>query len=131
MPKFIKGNAGRKPPEPATGHDVVDALLEGQMPAIQPLAKAVDALICAAIPDARFAVTRAHAYYGLPELGWVIELAAYHKSVNVLFLGGADFDDPPPLGEVDRTRYIKLTDIARVPSLQHWITEATRTPGWR
>ena len=68
---------------------------------------------------------------GLPDLGWIIELAAYHVSVNVLFLGGADFDDPPPLGNVDRTRYIKLTDIDEVPTLQGWIEEAARTPGWQ
>lgn len=131
MPKFIKGNAGRKPPEPAANHDDIDALLEGQMPTIQPLAKAVDELICATIPDLQFVVKRAHAYYGLPDLGWIIEVAAYHVSVNVLFLGGADFEVPPPLGNVDRTRYIKLTDLDEVPSLRGWITEAGRTPGWQ
>lgn len=71
-------------------------------------------------------------YYGLPELGWIIELAAYDVSVNVLFLGGADFDPPPPLGTTDRTRYFKVTTLeeARRPELRRWIEEASRTPGW-
>jgi hypothetical protein len=71
-------------------------------------------------------------YYGLPELGWIIELAAYDVSVNVVFLGGADFDSPPPLGTTDRTRYIKVTTLeeARRPELHKWIEEASRTPGW-
>jgi hypothetical protein len=72
-------------------------------------------------------------YYGLPELGWVIELAAYDVSVNVVFLGGADFDRPPPLGTADRTRYIKLTSVEEVdrPELNDWIEQAGRTPGWQ
>jgi hypothetical protein len=31
--------------------------------------------------------------------------------VNVVFLGGADFDDPPPLGTSDRSRYIKVKTL--------------------
>jgi hypothetical protein len=50
-------------------------------------------------------------YYGLPGLGWIIEIAAYDVSVNVVFLGGADFESPPPLGTTDRTRYIKVTSL--------------------
>ena len=53
-------------------------------------------------------------------------------SVNVVFLGGADFDQPPPLGTTDRTRYVKVTDLAQVqrPELHGWIEQAGRTPGW-
>lgn len=71
-------------------------------------------------------------YYGLPELGWIIELAAYDVSANVVFLGGADFDSPPPLGTTDRTRYVKVTTIdeAQQPELRQWIEQAARTPGW-
>jgi hypothetical protein len=36
--------------------------------------------------------------------GWIIELAAYDVSVNVVFLGGADFYSPPPLGTTGRNR---------------------------
>ena len=72
-------------------------------------------------------------YYGLPQLGWVIEIAAYDVSVNVVFLGGADFDRPPPLGTTDRTRYVKVTTVeeAQRPELRAWIEEAGRTLGWR
>src|SRR5207302_6424149 len=68
----------------------------------------------------------------IPELGWIIEMAAYDVSVNVVFLGGADFESPPPLGTTDRTRYIKVTSLeeAQRPELQKWIEQAGRTPGW-
>jgi hypothetical protein len=52
--------------------------------------------------------------------------------VNVVFLGGADFASPPPLGSTDRTRYVKVTTLeeAQRAELQRWIEEASRTPGW-
>jgi len=53
------------------------------------------------------------AFYGLPEHGWIIELAPYDVSVNVLFLGGADLDPPPPFGTTGRTRYVKVTSWNR------------------
>jgi hypothetical protein len=60
-------------------------------------------------------------------------MAAYDVSVNVVFLGGTDFDNPPPLGTTDRTRYCKVTtlDEAERPELHKWIEEASRVPGWR
>jgi hypothetical protein len=83
------------------------------------------------VTSVRYAVKWKRAYYGLPELGWIIEIAAYDVSVNVL-LGGAGFEWPPPLGTADRTRYIKVTSLeeAERPQLQKWIEQAGRTPGW-
>jgi hypothetical protein len=132
MPKVIKGNAGRKPPEPSASHSDIDEWCRRLMPDLQPIVKRLDKLIRAIVPSLDYTVNRKRAYYGLPELGWIIELAAYDVSVNVLFLGGADFESPPPLGSVDRTRYIKVTSLeeARRPELQKWIEQAGRTPGW-
>ena len=102
------------------------------MPDLQPIVKVLDELIRATVPDLDFAVKFKRAYYGLPDLGWIIEIAAYDVSVNVVFLGGADFKSPPPLGTTDRTRYIKVTSLeeAQRPELQEWIAQAGRTPGW-
>ena len=60
-------------------------------------------------------------------------MAAYDVSVNVVFLGGADFESPPPFGTTDRTRYVKVTRVEEVqgPELCEWIEQAGRTPGWR
>lgn len=133
MQKAIKGNATRKPPEPAANHSDVDAWCRGQMPQLQPTVKRLDDLIRATISGLQYAVKWKRPYYGLPGLGWIIELAAYDVSVNVVFLGGADFAYPPPLGVTDRTRYVKVTAIEEVerPELRKWIEEAGRTPGWK
>ena len=132
MPKAIKGRAGRTPPEPSTNHAGIEEWIPRQVPFLQPILEELDKSIRATIPGLHYAVKWKRPYYGLPELGWIIELAAYDVSVNVVFLGGADFDDPPSLGTVDRTRYVKVTSLedARRPELQQWIEEASRRPGW-
>lgn len=102
------------------------------MPDLQPIVQQLDKSIRAAVPGLHFAVKWKRAYYGLPKFGWIIEIAAYDVSVNVVFLGGADLKPPPPLGTVDRTRYVKVTslDEAQRPELEKWMKQAGRTPGW-
>ncbi len=132
MPKEIKGNASRRPPEPSASHAGIDEWLGRQVPHLQPILASLDETIRATIPGLHYAVKWKRPYYGLPDLGWVIELAAYDVSANVVFFGGADFDSPPPLGTTDRTRYVKVTSLDETerPELRTWIEEAGRTPGW-
>ncbi len=132
MPKAIKGNTGRKPPEPSANHSDVDDWCRRLMPDLQPIVARLDESIRATVPGLEYAVKWKRAYYGRPELGWIIEIAAYDVSVNVVFLGGADFASPPPLGTTDRTRYFKVTSLeeAERPELHEWIEQAGRTPGW-
>ena len=132
MPKEIKGYASRKPPESSANHSAIDEWVQRQVPHLQPIVQALDDLIRRTIPDLRYAVKWKRPYYGLPGIGWIIELAAYDVSVNVVFLGGADLDPPPPLGTTGRTRYIKLTTLEELqqPELHTWIKQAGRTPGW-
>ena len=131
--KTLKTRAARKAPEATGSHAAIEDWMRRVMPDLQPIVKRLDELICQTIPGLQYAVKWKRPYYGLPGLGWIIELAAYDVSVNVVFFGGADFDDPPPLGTSDRTRYFKVTTLQEVqrPELQQWIEEASRTPGWR
>jgi hypothetical protein len=102
------------------------------MPDLQPIVKRLDESIRATVSGLSYAVKWKRAYYGLPGAGWIIEIAAYDVSVNVVFLGGADFESPPPFGTTARTRYVKVTSLeeAQRPELQKWIEQAGRTPGW-
>ena len=103
------------------------------MPDLKPIVKNLDQMIRNTIPGLQYAIKWKKAYYGLPEQGWIIEMVAYDVSVNVVFLGGADFDSPPPLGDTDRSRYIKLTtpDEADNPEMGKWLEEAASVPGWK
>ena len=111
MPKEIKGNPRRTPPEPAPGHSDIDEWFRRLMPHLQPIVRGLTSRSPRKVPGLHYAVKFKRAFYGLPGLGWIIEIAAYDVSVNVVFLGGADFDRPPPLGAVGRTRYVKVTSL--------------------
>jgi hypothetical protein len=133
MQKGRKPLDSRTPPEPSESHAEIDAWMARRvMPDLQPIVRALDATIRESDPELRYAIKWKRAYYGLPELGWIIELAPYDVSVNIVFLGGADFDDPPPLGTTDRSRYVKVKtlDEAHAPEMRGWIEEAGRVPGW-
>jgi hypothetical protein len=133
MAKSPKPGTTRKPPEPTDSPAEIEAWMRTVMPELQPIVRRLDELIRETIPGLRYALKWKKAYYEAPALGWVIEVVAYDVSVNVVFLGGADFDAPPPLGDSDRSRYIKvrtLEDVER-PEMRTWIEQAGRVSGWR
>ena len=133
MPKTRKPNTTRKPPEPSDSHAEIEDWIRRVMPDLHPIVKRVDEMVREAIDGLQYAVKWKKAYYWLPELGWVIEMVAYDVSVNVVFLGGADFDPPPPLGDTDRSRYVKVTTLEETqePEMHKWIEQAGRVPGWK
>ena len=133
MPKSLKPYTTRRPPVPSDSHTDIKDLTRRVMPDLHPVVERLDELVRATIPGLHYAVKGGRAYYGLPELGWIIEMAPYAVSVNVSFFGGADFDPRPPLGTRDRSRYIKLTTLeeAQGPEIHEWIEQAARVPGWR
>ena len=133
MAKQRKSGSARKPPVPSESHAEIEDWIRRVMPDLNPIVKRLDESIRETLDGLRYAVKWKKAYYGLPELGWVIEMVAYDVSVNVVFLGGADFDPPPPLGSNGRDRYVKVTtlDEAQAPEIHTWIEQAGRVPGWR
>lgn len=132
MSKAPKANSSRKPPEFSESHAEIEDWSRRVMPDLAPIVKRLDETIRKTIPGLRYAVKWKKAYYGLPKLGWVIELVAYDVSVNIVFLGGAGFDDPPPLGS-GRSRYVKVKTLeeAQAPEMKTWIKQAGRAPGWK
>jgi hypothetical protein len=132
MDKARKPNAARKPPVPTESHDEIEDWIRRVMPDLHPIVERLDASIRESIPGLRYAIKWKKAYYGLPKLGWVIEMVAYDVSVNVVFFGGVDLDPRPPLGTTDRTRYVKVTTLeeAEGPEMRTWIEQAGRVPGW-
>jgi hypothetical protein len=132
MEKSPKSDTARKPPEPSDSHADIDNWMRRVMPDLNPIVKELDQLICSTIPGLQYAVKWKKAYYGMPKLGWIIEMVAYDVSVNVVFFGGAEFETPPPLG-TGGSRYIKVKslDEARGRDMIEWIKEARRVPGWK
>lgn len=127
-----KPNSTKRLPVPLENHTSIEDWMKRVMPGLQPLVACLDELICSNIPGLQYAIKWGKVYYGLPELGWIIELVAYDVSVNVVFLSGAEFDSPPPQGDGDQSRYIKLKTLDEVnrPDIQKWIQQASRVSGW-
>lgn len=96
MGKSRKPNVVRTPPVPLDSHADIEDWIRRVMPDLHPIVSWLDGSIRDTIPGLRYAVKWKKAYYGLPELGWLIEMVSYDVSVNVVFFGGADFDAPPP-----------------------------------
>lgn len=131
MAKSIKQNTTRKPPEPSSSHAEIEDWMRRVMPDLQPIVEHLDKLIRKTVPGLQYAVKWKRAYYGLPKLGWIVEVVAYDVSVNVVFFGGAEFDSPPPHGEGSRYVKVKTLDEARAPEIRKWIQQAGRSPGWK
>ena len=131
MAKPPKKTSAPKPAEPSDSHAGIQAWMREAMPALQPILKALDKKIRDAIPGLQYGIKWKKAYYGTPDLGWVIEMVAYDVSVNVVFFAGAKFDPPPPLGE-GGSRYVKVKSLeeAKAPEIQAWIEQAGKLPGW-
>ena len=108
-------------------------MVQNVMPRLHPIVQRLDELIRGTIPGLQYAIKWKKAYYGLPELGWIIEMVAYDVSVNVVFFGGSAFDPPPPLGTTERTRYVKVKTVeeAQGPEMREWIEQAGHVPGWK
>ena len=131
--KTLKPVTTKKAPEATDSHAAIDDWIRRAMPDLHPIVKRLDELICETIPGLQYAVKWKKAYYGLPDQGWIIEMVGYDVSVNVVFFGGADFDPPPPLGTVGRSRYIKLNTLeeAQGPLMRKWFQQARRAGGWK
>jgi hypothetical protein len=132
MDKARKGESTRKPPTPADSHAEIDDWMRRLMPDLQPIVRRLDDMIRETLSGLQYAVKWKKAYYGLPDHGWIIEMVAYDVSVNVVFLGGADFDSPPPLGSTGRSRYIKFKSLDELEQsdLPKWIEQSGHTTGW-
>ena len=134
MEKQRKPLSTKKPPTPSSDYAVIEDWMENRMmPGIQPMIKKIDSLIHSSIQDLNYAIKWGNAYYGTDELGWVIEVAAYHVTANIVFLSGAAFDPKPPLGTDQDTRYIKLKSMDELndPVILDYIKQAGRLKGWK
>lgn len=134
MDKQRKPLSTKKPPIPSNDHKVIEDWMTNRiMPGIKPMIKEIDSLIHNSISNLNYAIKWGNAYYGTNELGWLIEVAAYDVSANIVFLNGAAFDPQPPLGTGEETRYIKLKAIDELNdlSVNDFIRQVANHNGWK
>ena len=86
MPKKARSATGRKPPEPTDSHAEIAQWIERLTPTLRPIVKHLDKLIRETVPGLQFAFKWRKAHYGLEKHGWIIEIASYDISVNIVLL---------------------------------------------
>jgi hypothetical protein len=133
MGKATGSSTALKAPVQTDSHAEIEAWIRRVMPDLHPIVQRLDELIRETIPGLQYAVKWKKAYYGLPDLGWIIEMVAYDVYVNVVFFGGAEFDPPPRFGTTERARYVKVKSIdeAQQPLMRKWIEQAGHLRGWQ
>ena len=105
------------------------------MPDMHPIVKRLDEVIRETIPDLQYAVKWKQAYYGLPELGWIIVMVAYAVSVESglprwrgIRPSTAAWDhETGTLRQADDP----VLEEAQGPEMRRWIEQAGRVPGWK
>ena len=146
MPEPRKPGTARRTPTGTEGHAAIEDWIErwpwrkgsagGVNDQMRPIVRRLDELICGTIPGLHYAIKWNCPFYGLPEKGWIIALAALTSHVTVSFYGGADWDPPPPhdpgTPSVARARYVRVKTLeeAQGPMMRKWIAQAGRTRGW-
>ena len=134
MEKQRKPLSTKKPPIPSNDHKVIEDWITNRiMPGIKPMIIEIDSLIHNSISNLNYAIKWGNAFYGTEELGWIIELASYDISANIVFLSGAMFDPRPPQGTGERTRYIKIKTVEELndPRIVDYIKQVGRLSGWK
>ncbi|BFP39604.1 hypothetical protein FGF1_04490 [Flavobacteriaceae bacterium GF1] len=134
MEKQRKPLSTKKPPVPSKDYKVIEDWMANRiMPGIKPMIKKIDSLLHDSIPNLNYAIKWGNAYYGTDELGWLIEIAAYDVSANIVFLNGAAFDPQPPLGTGEETRYFKLRELEEIEekNIVNFLKLAGQRSGWK
>lgn len=134
MEKQRKSLSTKKPPIPSNDYSVIkDWLANRIMSGIQPMVKKIDKLIHDSIPHLNYAIKWGNAYYGTEEMGWLVEVAAYDVSVNIVFLNGTALNPQPPLGTGGETRYFKLRDLKEIEekNIVNFLKQAREIKGWK
>ncbi len=100
----------------------------------QDVARRLDVLITAAVPDVRKAVKWNTPFYGLGDGGWFLALHGYTRFVKVAFFRGAALRPPPPgASKKPDVRYLDIheTDMLDEARFTDWVQQASQLPGER
>lgn len=129
--KSPKPLSTKKPPVPVEDHQIIEDFIANARPTLTAILTEIDRLVREQLDDPRFAIKWSKAYYGTPERGWCVEVAAYDVSANIVFLNGSRLKAPPEMGGGE-TRYVKITSLDELdsPQLLAWIKQSCSMAGW-
>jgi hypothetical protein len=131
-PKLLSGDN----PQIAKGDG--DAPVQAYIAAIpgwkQDVARRVDALITATLPEVRKAVKWNSPFYGVEEKHWCLSFHCFAKYVKLAFFKGTALKPLPPGTSTQAdVRYLDIheTDVLDEAQLKSWIKQACKLPGMK
>ncbi|MFV0307346.1 MAG: DUF1801 domain-containing protein [Desertimonas sp.] len=97
----------------------------------QGVARRIDELIVASVPDVQKAVKWNSPFYGVEMGSWFLTLHCFTKYVKVTFFRGTSLDPVPPgSSKTPETRYYDVTEGALDEAqLVAWVEQASGLPG--
>lgn len=132
LPRETRGRASAA--KAADGDAPVFAYLNALPEPQRSIARAVDDLAAATLPNLTRSIKWGMAYYGVGD-GWCFSNGAFLDHVKLMFINGATALDPvpptTPTGMGRATRGIELRFLADVhePQIAAWMRQITALPG--
>lgn len=121
------GTAGK-----AEGDAAVRAWMEGVRPEHRRLVERLDALVAEEVPDVKRAVKWSMPMYGREGQGWFAHVGSFKDFVALGFFAGAELSPPPPHGEGQGMRRVRIHGEGDLDErqLRAWVRQASRIKGW-
>lgn len=129
-PKLLSG--GNPQIAKGSGDGPVQAWIDAVPGWKRDVARRLDTLVTATVPDVRKAVKWNSPLYGMGESRWFLGLHAYDRYLKLAFFEGAVLEPPPPVGSKQpsvRYAHIHEGDAFDAAQLSDWIAAASRLPG--
>jgi hypothetical protein len=95
------------------------------------IARRLDALIMASVPDARKAVKWNSPFYGIEGNGWFASFHVFTNFVKLTFFRGTSLKPPPSGGKSKEGRWIDIHENDfNEAQIAKWVKQAAKLPGW-
>jgi hypothetical protein len=117
---------------PAEGDEPVFAYITRLPEPQRAIARRIDALAAATMPELRRAVKWGMAYYGV-DGGWCFASGAFVGHVKVMFIKGTDLEPVPPVTPIAMGKATRGVDLAKLDDIDEaqlasWMRQAATVP---
>ena len=114
------------------GDTGVQAYITSMEPWQATIARQIDTLVVAHVPNVRKAMRWHCPFYGVDGQGWFLAFAAFQHHIKFTFFKGAALNPVPPIGQIKDVRSIDIHEQDKIneEQLARWIRQAAAIPGW-
>ncbi len=129
-PKLLSGGNPQIPK--GDGDAPVQAYLAAMPGWKRDIGRRIDALIVAAVPEARKAVKWNSPFYGIQSRGWFLSFHCFTNYIKIAFFRGTSLHPVPPgKSKQKEVRYLHIheSDVLDERQFADWVKQASQLPG--